>query len=169
MVVKFTGVSGEMKRIKAEIKKLQKEAGVVLFTATMAGLTNYINNTPVWSGESVANYKVGVGGPPTGLQSPVGGRIAYPGPVPSGVANEGRRSANTAAAHGRAIAKLKTVQSGFAIKQGLTVYIKNTIKAEKAARIESGSAPTPSRSRYPGGVTPRAIQAVKMTSGGDIT
>ena len=151
MGIRITGLAGEMKRIKAEIRDhtmiVKKLVGIAVKSAVQVGMSR----TPVFSGEAVRNYKVGVGSIPSRTSLPVQGRVAWPpsGPLPPDTQNEQRRGANEAAVMAEVSAKMQ----GFASMRKMPdiVAIKNT--SDIADLIENGSAPTAERSRYAGGVS----------------
>lgn len=152
------GINREIKRVQAGVKKEAiRPANQALRRAAVAAFKSYMKNTPVWSGEAVRNYRIALGRVPTGFMNPVGGAVSWPGgPIPEDVKNELRRGPNEAAAlaEARGVLGKSPTQEFYR-----TIYIKNTIPMNKAALIEGGAAPTPARSRYPGGLTPRARQA----------
>ena len=166
MQARLTGIAGEISRLKKGYKKdLIRPANTALRRAAMAALKSFAAGTPVWSGEAVRNYRVGIGAPPAGYRAPVGGTVSWPGgPFPDNVKNEARRGANQAAMLAGAKGALKWTNQGQ--KLSGTIFIKNTIPMNKASLIESGSAPTPQKSRYPGGLTPRARQAAMSAAQG---
>jgi len=166
MSARITGIAGEMKRIKAHIKDEVKQVKIQAAAGIRAGLSAGMSATPVFSGEAVRNFKVGVGAVPAGASPPIGGRIPWPpsGPIPADVANEGRRGANQAAANAQANGVVKTFINSRQLPSA--IYLANT--SDIADLIENGSAPTAARSRYPGGVSIIMKQAIIAGSGGAI-
>lgn len=155
----LTGIAGEIGRLKRGLNKaLIRPANTAMRQATMAAVRSYFANTPVWSGEAVRNYRVAIGRAPSGFSTPVGGSVTFPGgPFPEDVKNEARRGANQAAALAAISSALKPTNQGQELTR--TIWIKNTIPANKAALIEAGAAPTRDRSRYPGGLSAKATNA----------
>ena len=166
MQARLTGIAGEISRLKKGYKKdLIRPANTALRRAAMAALKSFAAGTPVWSGEAVRNYRVAIGRTPAGFRAPSGGSVTWPGgPFPDNVKNEARRGANQAAMFSEAKGALAATNQGQELSG--TIYIKNTIPMNKASLIESGSAPTPQKSRYPGGLTPRARQAALSAAKG---
>jgi len=166
MSVKFAGVSAEMKRIKAEIKDHTKIIKQKASIGIQAGARAAMAATPVFSGAAVRNYHLGVGTVPTRQVTPVGGHIPWPARdgIPEDAKNERRRGANEAAALGAISGKL----AGFVAMKKLPkmLVLKNT--SDIAGLIDSGSAPTASRSRYSGGVGILMQQTVRSASGGTL-
>lgn len=151
MALRITGIAKEMKRIKAEVKDhtmvVKKLVGIAVLQAVKAGMSR----TPVFSGEAVRNYKVGVGTIPSAASAPVQGRIPWPpsGPLPADTQNEARRGGNEAVVISEVSAKMQSFAA--MRKMPSMVVIKNT--SDIADLINNGSAPTADRSRYPGGVS----------------
>lgn len=165
MQVRVKGISKEMTRLKKGVsKETISKANQSLRRAAIAAIKSFMKGTPVWSGESVRNYRVALGATPSGFMNPVGGAVSWPGgPIPDDVQNEQRRAPNEAAA----LAEARNVLGRSPTKELYrSINIKNTIPMSKAALIEAGAAPTPARSRYPGGLTPRARQAARSASKG---
>lgn len=162
----ITGIGAEAERMRAEIEKFERMAveemkkGARIFMAALA------DNTVVWEGDVLRNYVWGRGGPRGGYRSPVGGRGGWPrgrgsrsrdtgqtGTMGRPPAGEPRRDANEAAA----TADMEAVLGGMQRLEDL--FVRNT--SDHADLVDSGSAPTPERSRHPGGVTRLAAQALR--------
>lgn len=142
----FTGVSAEMKRLRDAVKAFEKEAVQEVKLAAITVIQALQSKTPVWSGETVRNYAVGIGTRPLGAsKSPLGtGDPGDTNNMPLGP--EPRRSENEAAAIAdatQALTRMRRLQS---------VVVGNLVSEEKWNLVDSGSAPTPERARYPGGV-----------------
>jgi hypothetical protein len=164
----ITGINMEYKRLK---KNVETEAigplNTAIRRAAMAAIKSFMKNSPVWSGETVRNYKVAIGSTPRGLSAPVQGRVFWPqGPFPEDLQNEQRREANEAAALADARAALKPTFKRKTLVRN--VQVGSTLPASKAALIEAGAAPSPDRSRYPGGLSAKARQAARAASEGKI-
>lgn len=164
MSTRITGIAGEIRKIKAAIKehnmKVRMKVANAMITAMKAGMSR----TPVYSGEAVRNYHVGVNRTPSRAATPVGGHVAFPGPAPEDTKNEQRRPGNEAAALGDANTHLARFISMKKIPGVL--MIRNTSRI--ADLVENGSAPDRARSRYTGGVTAIMRQALVGASGGTI-
>lgn len=153
-MVKITGIEAEMKRLRDGIKEFEKEAISVMRDATMIVLAELFANTPVWSGETVRNYAVGVG------SKPGGGTKGFIGGAPEATSNkpmgsENNRGANEAAA----LSDASTAVSAMTKLQ--SVYITNLVDGAKWDLIDSGNAPEPGRARNPGGVSKLAEMNAK--------
>jgi hypothetical protein len=151
MTIRVTGIKAELARIKKETKALVKEGLTNVGRGINAAVQTGMDRTPVYSGEAVRNYKVGINRVPVRANPPVQGRVPWPpdGPLPSDLQNEARRGANEAAVNSEVaavVARLSKMR-----KLPNFIVIKNT--SDIADLIENGSAPTAARSRYPGGVT----------------
>lgn len=168
MRLRVVGIRGEMKRIRNELISMQQRALLRLAPALRSALYVYMSNSPVWSGETVRNYRISVGSPPSGTRAPVQGKVdVRKFPWPDDVKNEQRRGANEAAAMAEAEAVIARLISRR--KLPAVIWIKNTIDPHKAGLIEAGIAPTPLKSRYPGGLTIRATQTLIAKSNGLFT
>lgn len=134
--------------------------------------TEFMDRTPVWSGDTVRNYQWGIGGIVGGYQEPIGGpgyvpggghvaqRKGDPGPtnsMPLGI--EPRRNDNEVAARG----DMEGVLDGYTELANL--YLTNF--GPDWDLVDSGSAPTPERSRAPGGVSVLAEQSARDALGDD--
>ena len=155
----FYGVGAEIKRLLKEVKDLEQEGVRQLKLAAITVIEALQSKTPVWSGETVRNYAVGVG------QKPSGGEKAPIGTSPPGDTNsmslgeEPRRPANEAAAIADAHASLSR------LRRLQSLVITNLVSDEKWDLVDSGSAPTPERARYPGGVAIAGLQKAKQMLG----
>jgi hypothetical protein len=149
----FIGAAGEMKRLLDGVKQFEKEGAKVTADATLVLVDALMARTPVWSGETVRNYAVGVGSAPSGAKSAIGG--VEPGDtnnMPLGP--EPRRARNEAAARAEAQAVINP-------EKLVNYVVTNTVASSKWDLVENGSAPTPDRARYPGGITALAQQSFR--------
>lgn len=166
----IVGTQRMMARLREDIVRFERQAveevkaGVRTFTEAL------FQNTVVWEGDVIRNYQwaaasAGGGG---GRRLPVGGRgtgsRAYRrevDPGPTGTmgpppAGEPRRVPNEAAAR----ADMERVLSG--VQRLADFFVSNS--SDHADLVDSGSAPTPERSRHPGGVTRLAAQTLRARS-----
>lgn len=156
-MTQFLNVESEINRIRAEMKRLEEEAMMRLRPAALALVQELMANTPVWSGEAIRNYAVGVGKPPSGSTvAPVGGRVPFPNRTGLNLAGEVRRGPNETATLTDAANALAGLP-----KKLTNIFVVSLLDAGKWDLIDSGSAPTPERSRYPGGVSRLAVQSVR--------
>jgi hypothetical protein len=154
--MEFTGISGTMAELRAEVARLEKEAVEELKRITKTLVEELFKNTPVWSGETVRNYAVGAG------QRPSGGKRGAIGSGPPGRTNkdrmplgtEPRRSENESAARSE-------VNSALTFNKLVSIHVTNRIDASKWDLVDNGSAPTRETARYPGGVSMRAEQTTR--------
>lgn len=159
----FTGVGAEITRLKKGVKDFEKEAVLKMKNAVLVIMTELFSRTPVWTGETVRNYAVGLGTRPSGGSKGAIGS-GDPGPTNSmAMGSEPRRPANEAAALTEALAAV----SGMRKLQ--SVFITNFVDGEKWSLIDSGSAPggPGQRVRNPGGVVKIAEMNAKARLGGD--
>jgi hypothetical protein len=131
----ITGIAAEMKRLREAVKELEKAAIVEMKKATVVVLQELFARTPVWSGETVRNYVVGVGVMPSGGPKSALG-TGDPGPTNSmRMGTEDRRPENESAALSEAQAALSRMTR---LK---SIFITNTVDGLKWSLIDSGSAP----------------------------
>lgn len=134
--------------LEKELEAFERQCVAKTHEIALALLEALFAKTPVWSGETVRNYTVGVGGRQGGgTKRPVG----EPGPYASEIA----RGANEALARGEARAALTN-------KKLLSIFLGNNVAPEKWELVDSGNAPEPGRSRYPGAVALRAEQEIRV-------
>ena len=137
--------------IKAEIKKVEQKAIAEVKGATLLVVLEMMKRTPVWTGETVRNYKAGVGSVPGGFSAPTG---ATPGKTSEmTMGSEPLRAVNESAALGPI--------SSLRMDKLTNVFITNTIDGKKWDLIDNGGNPDPSKARNPGGVSKLAIQSAK--------
>lgn len=158
MSVKFVGVQQFMDSIRIEVEELEKRAVNEMRLAVSIIMQELMSRTPVWSGETVRNYRVGVGSMPGGTLPALG--TGYPGDtnkMPLGP--EPRRAENEAAALAEAAQAIASLT-----KLGKTVFITNTVRADKWDLVDNGDAPERSAKlypRYPGVVSILALQGAR--------
>lgn len=157
-IARLSGINPAVTKMKKEGEKLVRAGGTAMSNAARAALRSYYKGTPVWSGETVRNYKVALGASRPGYSAPVGGRavMGTDSARDPSLQNEQRRPANEQASYAEANGRLKALATA---RKLMNVIVFNAIPANKAALVEAGVAPTPEKSRYPGGLTPRAKQA----------
>lgn len=165
----ITGIQQELARLKAEVAKFEQQAVAEVKDGARVFMEALFDNTVVWEGDVIRNFvwsRGGQGG--GGRKAPVGGRGTGsrryrreidPGPTGSmgrPPAGEPRRAPNEAAARG----DMEAVLAGMVKLEDLFVH--NT--SAHADLVDSGSAPTPARSRHPGGVVKLAAQVLRARS-----
>lgn len=164
----FSGVDKEKARLRAALKKFEQTAVEEVKAGARVFMGALLDNTVVWEGDVIRNFvwaRRGYGG---GRRTPIGGRgtgsSAYrkqvdPGPtgkMGTPPAGEPRRAPNEAAAR----ADMEAVLGGMKTLDNL--FVNNT--SDHADLVDNGSAPTPERSRHPGGVTRLAAQVLRARS-----
>lgn len=158
MSVKFVNVSDFIGDIQKEIDEIKNKAVIEVRKAVSVIMMELMSRTPVWSGETVRNYRVGVNSMPSGTLAALG--TGYPGDtnkMPLGP--EPRRAENQNAALEEA---MQAVASFNALNQ--TVFITNTIRSDKWDLVDNGDAPERSAKlspRYPGVVSLLAEQSAR--------
>lgn len=158
MRVKFTGVSAFFKEAKREIKILKEKAKLEARVAALIVIQELMARTPVWSGETVRNYQVGVGSMPAGSLPPLG--TVVPGAtnkMPLGP--EPRRGENQADALARATAAVAAFTD-----LSKSLFVTNTVRSDKWDLVDNGDAPARTDKlspRYPGVVSVLALQSAR--------
>ena len=152
-MVGISGVGDWQAKVKAELKKLEKQAIKEVAEAAFIVSEAFFDRTPVWEGTTIRNYQWG--------KSPIrGGQIAAIGSGDPGhtgfmaMGTEPRRPANENAV----MAQLRSVLPKDKLSD---LYLTNTVRPEQWDLVDSGSAPRRSRARNPGGVTKIAIANAK--------
>ena len=151
---KITGINAEMKRLEAEITRLEKEAVADVKVAAITVVKAMHSRTPVWTGEAVRNFTVGIGSR-NNSKAP-GGPQPPPGSTPKGLGGEQNRASmesGSLSAANSALNKLKDLDKN--------VIVSNTVDAAKWDLLDNGSAPTRERARNPGGISALAIQGAR--------
>ncbi len=152
----FVGVAAGLGPIKQALKKLEEEAIATTQRDARRVFHMLLDITPVWSGETVRNFAVGVGKKPAGQASALGGPPGRTNDLPLG--REPNRAANEAAA----VAEMESAVSS--VKKLSTFFIDNLVEPQKWALIESGKAPgPPGVNRGGGGHTGLALQMLRQT------
>lgn len=150
-MIAFSGTASEIKRLKDALKQLEQDAINEVRVAVVTTIRALQAKTPVWSGETVRNYAVGIGKAPTGsAKGSIGDDPGITNTMPDRMGiplgAENLRAQNEAAAINDAISALSRM------RRLQTVVIGNLIDDAKWNLVDSGDAPTPERARYPGGV-----------------
>jgi hypothetical protein len=137
----YTGIAGEMKRLRTEADKLQKAAVGEISTAALVLVEAFMSRTPVWSGETVINYTF----------SAV--TRAAPGPGTPGTNNMPLGSEpNRAAAEAPPRAEANALKS-----LSRLVDVTFTNSGPTYDLVETGAAPTRDRARNPGNLSKVAL------------
>lgn len=152
------GLDEEVRRLMAEVDALEVRAVVEVQAALKAGLATALANTPVWSGESVANYHVGSSRSgshvsPSGEQPPKQATNSLP------LGAENNRGVNEDIARASLDQALATLRK--TLPPIMQIY--STLSAEKADLIDNGAAPSPSKARNKGGVMKLAEQTIRAS------
>lgn len=151
-MAKFTGIDSAITELKEAVAALEHQAVEETKRAARVIQAELFANTPVWSGETVRNFKWAIGAAPArGALEAIGS--GEPGPtnhLPLG--EEPRRAANEAAA----LADLEAVLGGMSKLADL--FGTNTVAATKWNLVDSGVAPAPGKARNPAGVEAPATQ-----------
>lgn len=158
-MTKITGIDSCIAEIRAAIDDLEQQAVAETKRAARIIQAELFANTPVWSGETVRNYKWAIGAAPArGAMEAIGS--GEPGPTNHlAMGEEPRRAANEAAA-------LADMESALAALTKLSdVFGTNTVAATKWNMVDSGVAPAPGKARNPGGVEMPAMQNAKAKLG----
>lgn len=156
--VSFSGVDGWLNQARREIRAFEQLCVQEVVKAATTVVIELMKGTPVWSGETVRNYGVEVGGLSSGgRKEPIDngppGDTNQAGKGPLGP--ERRRDPNETAALSEVAAALK----GMRKLQNVTVV--NNIDEAKWNLVDGGSVPTPGLVRYPGGVAMLAQQRAR--------
>jgi hypothetical protein len=163
----LVGIEQTRKQLEDEVKALETQASVELKRGVNVCLETMMSVTPVWTGETVANYHVSVGRAASGgFRGAVGSEDpGHTNKMPLGV--EPRRPANEALARAEMVAAIAEI--GDKLKD---VMISNSVDDAKWDMIDNGAAPGgppgyplgPNQvERSPGGVSRVAIQTVKSS------
>lgn len=148
--MQFVGVGATMAALRKEAKALEERAVAEVKKAAHVVQSEFYRNTPVWSGETVRNFAWGAGGRPSGgTKAPLGT------PPPLGQPDERNRSANEKAA-------TSDMEGVLRFTKLTDLYATNLINPTKWDLIDNGAAPTPERSRYPGGVSILSLQSARI-------
>jgi hypothetical protein len=137
-----------------ELEAFEKECVRKTHEISLALIEALFSKTPVWSGETVRNYTVGVG-------RAAGGGTKTPVGSPGEYASEQARGPNESLARGDARAALTN-------KKLMPIVVSNNVAPDKWELIDSGNAPEPGRSRYPGAVALRAEQEIRARFAEDL-
>lgn len=151
--MRITGIPQAIDALHAQLAKLEAEAVAEVKKAAHVMMDNLFENTPVWSGETVRNYAVGINGMPSGgPRTPIGGT---PGPTNTMVmGSEPLRRPNESAA-------LQELDGALTFTKLVDLFFTNLISEEKWDLIDNGSAPSPGKARNPGGVSMLAEQSTR--------
>lgn len=163
----LAGVSETAKQLQGEVDALTKQGAAELKRAVNVCLETMMSLTPVWTGETVANYHVNLGTTATGGFREAAGGVDPGNTNKLPLGSEPRRPANEALARGEMSAVI--AQIGDTLKD---VVISNTVSGDKWDMIDNGAAPggppgyplAPGQvQRSPGGVSRVALQSVKSS------
>lgn len=158
MSVSFTGIDEFIGGLHKEVEELERRGAAEVRNAAFVVLRQLMSKTPVWEGETVRNYKAGVGAvtgsysPPVGTEDPGDTNKMPLGPEP-------RRAANETAALADAVSVMAAYNN---LEQ--SVFITNTVPGAKWDLVDNGEAPETSdklRPRYPGVVSVLAVQSAR--------
>lgn len=160
MTVSLANKDAFMSAAFKELEAFEKQCVEEVKLATRTVVSELFLNTPVWEGETVRNYAVGVG------SMPAGGTKAHLGPSPPPrptnqltMGTEDNRPANESAARGDmegAIGAMKKLED---------VFVTNLVSAQKWDLIDNGSAPSPDTARNPGGTSVLSVQSARAKLG----
>lgn len=161
----LNGIAATQKEMQGELDKLKQQAIGELKRGVNVALETMLAATPVWTGETVANYHVAVGAEGSaGYRAPTGGGDpGHTNAMPLGA--EPRRAENESLARGEMEAVIGSIGEDL-----IDVVITNTVDDDKWDMIDNGSAPggppgpplgTKQQLRAPGGVSRVAIQTVR--------
>ena len=143
--VQLTGVDAEMNALLAEVARVEQEGVAEVKRATRIVLNALMANTPVWSGETIAAYGIGLNQVGTGAAGYYGGP---PGDTawPRGLGGE----ANRPGAEGVARSNIEGVLAP--MTRLVSVHFGNGVSSGKWDLIDAGEAPRPGAARNPAGV-----------------
>lgn len=151
--MQVNNIASFIREIKEEINRERRNAVNEMKMAARIVLQELMNKTPVWSGETVRNYTVGIGN-----ANPIYSGYVDNGPpgdtnnMPLGV--EPRRGPNEAAA----MTSAEAVLGGYTdLKRN--IFISNAVEGAKWDLIDSGQAPTPELVRYAAVISILALQS----------
>lgn len=145
------GIQALRTEVDNAIRDLEKEAATEVQRAAETVLNELLKRTPVWSGETVANYVVSTSPSPGASRRPSGGP---PGPTNTmSLGSEPNRKTNEAIAR----QGLNSLGGG----KLRAVYITNAVSGKKWDLIDNGAAPSKDRARNPGGVSKIALQSAR--------
>lgn len=156
----FTGIKGEMSRVRKSAKELEKAAVVEVKRAGAVVIEAMFRRTPVWEGTSVRNFVAGIGKVAGGSEKPPIDN-GPPGPTNlMAIGEEPRRPPNEAAARGEMQGVLKT------LKKLQDVWFSNN--SRDFDLVDAGAAPggPGQKIRNPGGVMLLAKQLARAQLGG---
>lgn len=153
----LANVDAYIAKMRQGLADFEKECIEVTKNAARVVTREMMDRTPVWSGRTVRNFQWGVGSAPGGEIEPSGSTSRQQPTNSLGLGSEPNRGANEAAA----LAEMESVLSG--VTKLSNLVCSNNSKAWDL--VDNGSAPTPDRSRNPGGVSDAAVQATKEALG----
>lgn len=159
--VAVTGIDAEMKALLAEINAVEQVAVVEVKRATRIILEALMDNTPVWSGETVAAYGIGLNQVGVGAAGYSGGP---PGPTSQQRMGE---EANRPGAETVARSNIEGVLA--TMTRLMSVHFGNGVGSGKWDLIDAGEAPRPGAARNPAGVQKPAEVAARAQLGGNFT
>ena len=157
----FSGIDAELNKVRKQLKAKKKEGVAEVGKAVNIFMSALMARTPVWSGETVLNYTVGLGGFDTAYKG--GGS---PPSTPQGPDTPMGGEQMRASAEGTAMARANSVVASMG-EELQSAFITNNVSPAKWDLIDNGSAPTKDRARNPGGVSATAILVGKQALGGN--
>lgn len=142
--VQLTGVDAEMNALLAEVARVEQEGVAEVKRATRIVLNALMANTPVWSGETIAAYGIGLNRVGTGAAGYYGGP---PGPTSQQrLGDEANRPGAESVARGNIEGVLATMT------RLVSVHFGNGVGSGKWDLIDAGEAPSPGAARNKAGV-----------------
>lgn len=162
----LVGLTQMQKQLEDEVAALEAQGATELKRGVNVCVETLMATTPVWTGETVANYHTVVGRAATGSHRPADESAGDPGPtnkMPLG--SEPRRPANEAIARAEMQGVINSID-----KKLVDVTISNSVDDSKWDMIDNGAAPggppgyplrPDQQLRAPGGVSRVAIQTVR--------
>lgn len=160
-MMKVTGTDAWLKQFKTDAKKaIETPAIEAMREAALLSIKVFQSYTPVWSGATVRNYRVGIDGAAVGPMTPP--VFKNPGPTSTmPLGPEPNRAANQALAIADAERMLSTYKD-----LSKPLFINNTVVSttgdgDKFALIDAGLAPEAPGRNAPGGVMKPGLQVIK--------
>lgn len=154
-MLRVSGIDSFIKDLKREVNNTRLGAVAQMKLAARSIMRELISRTPVWSGETVRNYAVGIGGGPTGNRGFIDN--GPPGDTNNmDLGEEPRRDPNASAAMSEAEAVIGSYKD-----LAIPMIVGNTVDGAKWELIDSGLAPSPERVRYAAVISILAMQSAR--------